>query len=924
MLSGLRRKTGNPSERRYLRRLLGHPRRWFAGLAVALVLGAVIALSVLDLPQSISGVGDTSDNLVRNLVTALVLAILAYLWFYFWTSAWATRDLLRVAQRSPERLFPHAPEIGSAEQVFGRDRLVAEIVAGLRPPFGVGPQIVVGETGTGKTTLLLAIAAALARGHSVLPVVLNLRDEDRNLEQHDFSKLAVDRFRELIDPYIRTEAEADKLWRWMCRRRRIVVLADDLDKSRAAVADPYKVRLALDSARRRNLPLVLTTRAAGLPPDLRDSPIDLARWPLEADTPAREYVLRRAGRAEGDREAGAVVEATIESGRLAENAFYLVVLARLLRAGALTAPPTGGKHAVRRALLDADRERLCGAGVDLAEAERREETLGRVELLACALLSPCAEPALEKSSFKAVHDGERFGLLSLDEQANPQFRHDVLHAYYASRAIVAGDRAWVAALDDAPNAPRVQLALVLAAARRESHDFCREACEKLLAEVGEATADQRILRASAAAEIARAGGFHDCDDRIVESCVRAREDAGPVAKQTALDQIELLEGAAAVESLWSYSGDADYDTRWIAVEKLVRRCSGVEEVDGEAVRTPLGTEAYEVLDPKIEAALEVGRELLRLPEERRPDDWEPEIVTLKQIAWMLPALRTGAKDPVLRERIGGHLDELLRLEEERVTLQRGLEASVAQGFKADAKLHPDERPDPRAAEMLRDRAVFWYSQLNLVHALALRMASDEGSRSRTLARLVKAVARREREARRRRLDGSAIRGRLHPMFRFAARLCVRGLSGRAGEGRVRRISRRVWDDEGVVVSGRPTELDPAAAQLVGEIVVLLNLNETGSIAQRREFGEETTVPHCLGRSRDRHELRSGCRQSCRFRLCPFQPVQDRVSAHREISQAFCRDQRHYSRWLRAWRWRSWVGRRALPDFWRWMEGRARF
>ena len=910
-----------------MRRLLSRPRRWLAGLGAGLVLAAVIALSVLDLPQSVSGLGDTSDNLVRNLVTASVLAILAYLWFYFWTSAWATRDLLRIAQRAPERLFPHSPEIGSAEQVFGRDGLVAEIAAGLRPPFDVGPQIVVGETGAGKTTLLLALAATLARDHSVLPLVLNLRDEDNDLEQHDFSELAVKRFHELIDPYIRTEAEADKLWRWMCRRRRIVVLADDLDRSSAAgSADPYKtwIRLALDAARRRNLPLVLTTRAAGLPPDLSEPPIDLARWPLEADTPAWEYVLRRAGRTKDDR-VGKDVEANIANGKLLENAFYLVVLARLVRAGALKPPPSGGKHAVRRALLDAEWERLCSAGVDSAEAKRRKAALGRVERLAAAWLSPRCEPAFEARWLEAIREGERFGLLSLDAQGNPQFRHDVLHAYCASRAITAGDRAWVAALDDTPNAARVQLALVLAAARRESGAFCRRASKKLLGGGKKAvTADQRLLRAAAAAEIARAGGFRGCDGRVAASCVQARPDAGPVAKRAALDQIELLGGAPALEALWDYARDADYDTRWRAVQKLVRRCSGAAELGGEMARAPVGAAAYEVLDPKIEAALAVGRAQVALPEKERPDDWEPEIVTLKQIAWMLPALRTGAV-PGQRKKIERHLATLLWLEREGVTPQRGLEASVAQGFKADATLHPGGPPDPQAIEMLRERAVFWYSQLNLVHAVALRMAKDPHSRPWTLARLVRAVARRERRAGRRRPDGSAIGGRLHPMFRFAARLCVRGLRGPAGDGRARRMDRRVWRDESVVVSRRPsTELAPAAVQLVGEIVVLLNLNETGSIEQRHEFGEETTVPRCLGRSRSRDELRSGCPQSCRFNLCPFQPVRDRVSAHREISQAFCRDQRHHARRLRAWRWRSWVGRRALPDFWRWMEGRARF
>jgi hypothetical protein len=935
VLSGLRRKTGSPSGLSDLRRLVSRSHRWLAGLAAALLLGVAIVLSVVHLPQPISGVGDTSDNLVRNLVTALVLGALAYLWFYFWTSERATRHLLQAAQRAPERLFPNAPEAGSAEHVYGRDRLVAEITASLRPPYSAGPQILVGHTGAGKTTLLLALAAHLARDHFVLPIVLSLRDKDTDLEQFGFTELAIKRFHELIDPYIRTEAEADKLWRWMRSRGQIVVLADDLDRCPAASGlDPYKtwIRLALDAARRRNLPLVLTTRPAGLPPDLHEPPIDLTDWPLEDDCsssskcPPAEYVLRRAGRSEDDGQARSVVEANIKVGKLLENAFYLALLARLLRAGALAPPPaSGGKHAVRIALLDADRRRLCGEGViDPSECKRRDDALRRVEGLAIAWLSPKSEPDFEPRWLDAIRDGERFGLLSLGEQGHPQFRHEVLHAYFASRAIAAGDSAWVAALDDTPNAARVQLALVLAAAGRGNSDFCQQASEKLLADAQTVTADQRLLRASVAAEAARAGAFSGRDRQIVERCTEARIDAGPVAKRAALDQIKLLGGAKAVEALWAYAEDEDYDTRWGAVERLVRRCSGVDAADGEEMRSPVGAEAYQVLDPKIKAALDIARPLLDEPEQKRPDDWAPAIAPLKQMAWMLPALRTGAKDPALRAKIDERLSDLLDLERNRVTLQRGLEASVAQGFKADARLHPLEPPDRYAIDMLHHRAVFWYSQLNLVHALALRMARDPDSGSRSLAEIVATVEQRERDAKRRRLDGTAGLGGLHPMLRFAAKLCVKGLKGRPGEERAERIERRVWDDEGVVVSGRPTSLDPSAAQLVGEITVLLNLNETGGFRQRQEFGEEPTLPHCLQGSHDRGELQNGCHEDCRFRLCPLQPARDRLSAHREISRTFCRDQRLHAKRFTARRWGSRVSRRALPEFWRWLEAQARF
>jgi hypothetical protein len=923
---GLRRDSRIRLRSGKLGRLTNRYNRWFAiGIAAILVLVA-IGLAFVPWPAFLPDGRGFVGALDRSLIPPVVLALAAYFYFYFLTAHQATRELLRVAQQTPERLFPYSPEAGSAKQVFGRGSLVKEIADGLHSKFGAGPQIVVGDTGSGKTTLLLALASQLAQDHFILPIVLSLRDSDNDLEKYDFAGLAVKRFGNLVDPYIKTQTEADKLWRWMCKKGRIVVLADDLDRSNQA-KDPYKtqIRLALDKARARNLPLVVTTRPAGLPPDLGEPPIDLSDWPLEGKTRAARYVMRRAGQADQGDDVRGLVEENIEAGELLENAFYLTLLTRLLRIGKLETPSANGKHAVRVALLDADRERLCGEGVmDPEECRRRDEALRGIESLAAAWLVPKEESGLEPRWVNAVRDGERFSLLSLDEEEHPQFRHEVLHAYFASKAIAAGDVSWKESLAEGPNKARVQLALVLTAARGERDDFCREVSEMLLADSPELTPDLRQLRAAAAAEIGKAGSFSGLDTEIAASCVRSKRDAGPVAKRAALEQLEALGGEGAVEALWLYAHDEEYGTRWTAVERLVRRCSRSRALDGEKIRPPFGVDAYEVVDPSIEAALDAARPLLEWSEDDRPDDWDPRIVLLKQMAWMLPALRTGAREPELRRRIEGRLDDLLALERGHVTLQRGLEASVAQGFKADAMLHPSEPPDPYAEKILRERAVFWYSQLNLVHALALRMAKDLDSSADSLASIVAAVEQRERAVKRGWRNGAAVPGGLHPMLSYAARLCVKALKGDAGQARLRRVRRQVWGDEGVVVSGRPRGLDRAAAQLVGEITVLLNLNETGSPLQRREFGVEPTLPRCLQASRRRREFHDGCSNDCRFRLCPFQSARDEPSAHREISRAFCRDQRLHASPLTARGWGSRVIPGALPEFWRWLEAQARF
>jgi hypothetical protein len=897
-------------------------RRWFAGFAVAILLIVLSVLAWVPL-EPIPGWHGFFESIDRSLVTAGALAVAAYFWFNFWTAHRATRKLLRIAQAAPEQMFPHSPEAGTANQIFGRRHLVKEISHGLCSP-GAGPQLVVGDTGSGKTTLLLALAHHLANEHLIVPIVLSLRDKDSDLERYDFSELAVKRFAELVDPYIKSGAETDKLWRWMCKRGRVVVLADDLDRSRQVNdADPYRtrIRLALDKARRCNLPLVVTTRPSGLPPDLSELPIDLSDFGLEGAGRAAKYVLRQAGRAgQEDRE---LVEWNIEQGDLLENAFYLTLLARLLRIEALEKPAAGGKHAVRLKLLDADRRRLCGDGI-LSEDERRrrDAALRGIEDLAVARLVPSSEASFDRRWLSAVRDGERFGLLSLDDQRQPQFKHEVLHAYYASRAIARG-AAWKSKLNQRPNGARVQLTLVLSAARSEREGFCREACDRLLADVEGLTPDQTLLRAAGAAEVGRAGSFSQRDREIAESCLRARPDAGSVAKRAALEQLGTLGGERAVEALWEFARDDDYGTRWAAVEVLIQRCSGRIGTNGETIRAPFEAAAYGVVEPKIEAALAAGDTLLEAPEREGADDWDRRIVLLKQLAWMLPSLRTGAGEPDLQRRIGGHLEELLRLEREGVTNQRGLEASVAQGFKTDARLHPDRPPDPYAEEMLRERAVFWYSQLNLVHALALRMAKGSSHGPGDLASIVTAIEQRERDRRCGWSEGTAVTGDLHPMLRYSAKLCGKALRG-TDEKRFARMKRVVWKDEGVVVSRRPRKLKRSAAQLAGEITVLLNLNETGSPEQRRRFGEEVTLPHCLQGSRRRREFREGCHKNCDFKLCPFQPARHEPSAHRELSRAFCRDQCLHANLRTARGWGSRVIPRSLPEFWRWLEAQARF
>jgi hypothetical protein len=802
--------------------------------------------------------------------------------------------------------------------VIGRDALVAELVAAVRPDMRTAPQVVVGDSGSGKTSLLLRIAATLAQESEVLPIVLSLR----NVEEIDFYALAQQRFEEYIDPHVRRKDDVDRLWRWLCRRGNIVVLADDLDRARLPSVDddPYRrsVRAALEAANRRGLALIVTSRPAGVPRDLGEPPIDLGPLEMEADEAAK-HVATLSGIADdpGATDLMRTIEATVERGRLFENVFYLGLVRDLVRPRRLPQPPDGSKHAVRIALLNRWYEGLLGEQVDKEEQERRRRVLDAVCEFAAAILAPAAHPRVATEATRAAAQSlravERLGdVVYLDDDGRYRFVHEAIHAYLASREIVRHPEKALEAVEHAPDAPRVQLALVLAAAETRDDDFCHDVCKGLL--LSDSTSEDqegRLLRAAAAAEVALAGEYVGLDDRIAEECAAARTGASPIARRAALEQLAGLSGERAIESIWEYARDPDYSVRWATVEKLVARCSETEVRPRGGYLA--GPEAYRVLAKLIEKALGPAR--ASLASGRQPDDWEPEILPLKMIALMLPALRTalaGSSDQDATRMAVTQLDELLRLEREGVTAQRGLEASIAQGFKVDARLYRDAPIDEEILVRLDRKKTFWYSQLNLLHALTLRgIHSGPGVADSTLRRFA---------------DGGE---EYHPFVRATAKLCLRALKEAANAPLAeadRRVDRYVWDDEGVVVSRLPRKLVGEAIQLVGEMMVLLNMNEAGDAEKRLMFGEAINLPHCLQGSRDRTEFFDKCVDgtACDFLLCPLSPPIDRLSARREISRAFCRHQRLHASPRTARLWGSHVQKRALREFWMRVESAARF
>jgi hypothetical protein len=650
----------------------------------------------------------------------------------------------------------------------------------------------------------------------------------------------------------------------------------------------------------------VTTRSEGLPPCVSVDVKSLGALELSPEEAVSELERQL-----GTRDSSGAMRACIEHGKLTINPFYLGVVSNLMRQHALRAPTSSDECDVRGELMRAWHEALLGGDtVAPVERSRREEMLTLVSDYAADTLAPRRSQAgcmVDGKRLQALHAAEQLDLLEIDEDGVHRFKHDAMHAYFAARTLQHDDAPLLLALEEEPDAPRVQLALIFAAAIDRDHAFCQRVCQLLLAE-SDLADERRLLRAGAAAEIARTGGFHGLNGQIAATCADARRYSAPLVRRTVLGQLAKLSGEQAVIALWAFSGDDDYDVRWAASEALVTRCAEVRHtLDGlSPAEFVSGAYAYRALVPHIERHLG-DAERLTAPR----DDWTPEILALKHLAWILPTLRTGMRalgDEELDELVTGHLERLIALEARPVTNQKGFEASLAQGFKADAQRNRTGGIDVDAFALL-GRASFWYSKLNLIQAITVR-AANGGQLPDGTGRIGDLLGG---------LDGD-----LHPFLRATAELCDEALVAIARGGAATLVDRYVWEDEGKLTSGAPDGMADEVAQLVGELVVLLNMNEAGDEARREAFGSRETLPYCITASSQRRELLDGCvgGESCHFGLCPYRPALNRLSAHREISRAFCRHQQRTASARIARRWGSQVTQRALRDFWRDLESTA--
>ncbi|BBC34202.1 hypothetical protein SGFS_054960 [Streptomyces graminofaciens] len=262
-----------------LQRGVTHARRWWNPPGTTLLVTVVSLLTLALVAWVVAGVvglfakntkyspdavcegkSEACGAISGVLLPVLVVAFSTLL-FLSWR-LWRVRRFCTCrARNEPGRLVQTAGSL--MDEVVGRDQLCNAIMSNLGDKSVRRPHVVVGGVGVGKTALLVRLAQKLA-AEGAVPIPVRLRDA-QGRDSLDFSALALERFREIVQSKVQSEGEIDRLWKWLRQRAdRIVVLADGLEE--AFCEDDMRgrrdnlIREGIRRAGEEGLPLVIASR----------------------------------------------------------------------------------------------------------------------------------------------------------------------------------------------------------------------------------------------------------------------------------------------------------------------------------------------------------------------------------------------------------------------------------------------------------------------------------------------------------------------------------------------------------------------------------------------------------------------------------------------------------------------------------------
>lgn len=870
--------------------------------ALIFAVVALVAFMVFQ-PQSDSFCDDhrVGCSLTTGFVSTGVAVLAGYFVLFVWTIRKAQGYYVNLAREMPDRLMPMPPRVRASE-VVGRERLTTTLARESAFARNGAPILVVGEAGSGKTTFLLRLTQHLAEAGSV-PVDVSLRGAQLPLS---FRALAEDEFVRRIDPVVRGEADAKRIWRKLCTQGAIVILADGLDE--VALELPRRerdhvIRAALLRARNERLAVIATARPETVPFAARASVFELA--PLD-EGEAMEYLERRVA-IDGPEERKSLGD-VVSAGQITHNPLYLNIIAALHRLKKLPQDVSQPKEQLLVELLDSWvallEEGTLRPEVEFEPSQRQRIVEGLSAVAYAMTLASSAETTLSRLDDELqTHTPSRRGrdmetglmiegasqleLIDthvLEKDIGVSFNHAITQAYFTSRYLRLERDAMDRLLEEAGTEG---LEAVLMWASRSAGD-AEATGAALLTRAEKLDADPALIFSVSAYQLATISGSVDLAKQAAEAIDDNWTRSTPRCRLAAVRRLEGQGDDRSYRILHAATRDASYRVRWAAAQAIIAG----------------GSEAYSALEKDF-------ADTLVCAEEAHWSQWtEEETHDISVLAWMLPAIRGAADEPVAAT-IDSQLERLTELVPDR--LPPGTEASLAQGFKMRALKFPAAGTTAGATALL-GRCGFWYSRIELLHTLCVSGVHNRAERSAALAQIRRAAA-----------DDDE-----HPLVREAARLCARAF--KEGDWRL-----YVWEDESTLIAQSASTIAAETAVLLADVVLLLNLTEQGitkgEVEQRKKdtYGRNE-LPYCLSVSRDRSEqLFHACDARCDFHLCPYPRSAELVQARDEFSQAFCEHQIELlarrrglhvptrSNRLAAW---SRTSRAARRRFWEGMQGRV--
>ena len=934
-----------------------------------------------------------SCGIVGGLLISIVPIVVAVLTLLLWRLSYIRRRYRRRAQDTPQQLV----ETAVADYVAGRKALCDVLQGNLQDHKHRRPQLLVGGVGVGKTAVLVRLTRLLA-ARGAVPVPIRLRDAHEELDFMTLARERfLDEVEQSLlsetegDKIWRKLLEEDRIIVLGDGLEEALITGDG-QRSRDSA-----IRLAFAAAQRNHLPLIVTSRphaavryveAATLPlePLSEGAALGFIRdGAPDADRHVRSIV-----------ETAEVVEAPLYM-QIAQALHRRGLLPALdppptrrlaLRMALL--------DEWRQALIDGqlspeapyaptDRERAFGdlealACVGLA-ADSLEVSFVDLDVDARASTKRAGPPDFRVLLADQTSD-VRFaagvgGRLDVVEPKSDglRFRHSIVQAYLGSRIVerlLGGASDY---LDRALADPgREALMAFVMFCSREQNKQHRESVREALLGSSRARNDAKAIDLLAAAvEIdSLIDDKHDhwIEQRVESVWAPSRDQDTEEAKRRAVARFG--EGArrahppvgrrpaggqaAATQPASDDARERDtYRALWhICLREptyAVRLAAAQELAAG-------GSVAFEALHPVFKQALEKGKAIYAGPYRDLTRELQRELALQ---GWILPTLTSSVEAQnadAARGLVRGWID-LLAAERSYFSI----EASWGQGFKYEANRRPTcVDPEMRVmlteqAERLAATAHFWFSRICLLHAFTLWLLRDDvpdadsgdqrrggagGSKRREL--------RQRRDWARGTVQGWGI-DRRHPLVAEALALCELALNSD-------HPASYIWIDEAGVVSklgpkqAAPSDIgnsrlwiSPAAgwlalgeraSQLVGEIVVLLNLadNRDPATAEQRLGRVLTELPACMTKPGDRRKLQvdgaeaaSGpggtSRCGCPSDLCPYPPPGHELYRG-ELSEAFCREQLRLvkRRQRRIAPWQRAQSPRELTEFWTQMEARA--